>query len=272
MRHKSSSREDTKSLRTFALYAGIVLLFIVISLAIKGFLVFQKSKFDGVHQLTLALAKDGKLEEIIAFNPSAKSLYLLKIDGGVPIVSLGKSVGVAPDAIIETKGEILPFGNDVAGTMFKATLGYNAVKTDLTIFDTVRLALLSKGMPENNKITREITIGEESSNLDKIIASYFTDEAVTAEGINIHIINAADTPGVGKRLERVLSNMGASVVRVTSAEKAEKKSKIQYYGEETYTLKKLKKTLGFPVSVMDKQGIGDIVVTVGEDFEKISNF
>jgi hypothetical protein len=269
MRYKGFSR-DSGGLRMFFVYGAVVLLFVFVSLVIKGFLVFQKSKFDGEHHFTLVVAKGGRAEELIAFNPSTTSLYLLKIKGNASLSSLGETIGIVPDAIIETKVG-LPLGEDVTQTMLHAALTYTAIKTDLTIFDMVRLIFLSKSMTEDNKIMREVSLSQ-SSDIDKIIASYFVDEAISAEGVSIQIVNASDTPGVGKRLERVLGNMGANVVRVSSSEKEEKHSKIQYFDKPTYTLKKLMRTFGFPVSILDKAGIATITITIGEDSVGTSKF
>src|ERR1700751_1284867 len=99
MKKKAAAKPQSNSLSTFFLYAGLVIFFIVISLSIKTFFVIKQSKFDGTHEFTIAVAKHGRVEEIIGFNPEAKSVSVMEFAGkSVGISSLGEQLGISPDA------------------------------------------------------------------------------------------------------------------------------------------------------------------------------
>jgi len=143
---------------------------------------------------------------------------------------------------------------------------YNSVKTNLTIFDAARLIFFAKNVSKNTITTKNIVLPKSVDQVDKMIANLFSDDAIVQENESIKIINATDKSGVGKELERILVNMGANVVEVSTASQKEPVSRMQYYSSETYTLNKVSRLLHFPVSKLDKQPIANIVITIGEDY------
>ena len=264
-------QKGTRSLKTLFLYMALVFLLILISFSIKAFFVFQKSLFDGRNHFTVAVVTEGKVAEVVSFHPRIPSLALVKIAHGLPTSSLGETLAVAPDAFIQTKGNI-PIGDDVTGTMMATAWQFATVHTDMTVIDVIRLSLLSKNIQEENKIVKEITLPTQENDIDKVIASFFGDEAIASGNVSIRILNASDIPGIGRRLERVLNNLGCNVIGVSNATSQEQKSKIEYAGEETYIVKKLKRVLKLPASQLQTGNAGDIVITVGEDSKKTKSF
>jgi hypothetical protein len=263
-------QKGTRSLKTLFLYMALVFLLILISFSIKAFFVFQKSLFDGRNHFTVAVVKEGKVVEVVSFNPRVPSLALVKIEHGLPLSSLGETLAVAPDAVIQAK-ENLPVGDDVTGTMMATVWQFATVHTDMTIIDVIRLSLLSKSIQEENKIIKELNLSRQESDIDKIILSFFGDGTISSENLSIRIVNASDIPGIGGRLERVLNNLGCSVIRVATAHSQEQKSKIEYAAEETYTVKKLKRVLKLP-AYLQTESTADIVITIGEDSKKATAF
>jgi hypothetical protein len=272
MRKKSISEYDGKSLKTFILYATVVLLFILISLSIKFFFIVKASKFDGKHQLVLSVAEAGKVREVIAFKPAIQSLSVLKIkDSKIEQSKLGKTLGILPDATLQISGDT-PFDEDVAKLLSEKFFHYQSIKTDMTLFDIARLIFLEKNIQANNRVVKEIKLPQDNSSVDKIIGSFFVDEILSTENITVQIVNATEVPGIGSRLERILSNIGANVVDVSTSAGREQKSQIKYFGKETYTVQKLQKALGFPLVKIDKEQIANIVVVIGEDSVRDSKF
>ncbi len=267
--NKNTAANDRRSLKTFFLYAAIVLFFIIISLAIKTFFIIQQSKFDGEHQFIVAIAKGKNVEEVISFNPAMPAVSLLQIKGKpVSLASFGKTFGFIPDATITAMSD-MQLGSDVAKTMTAVAWRYNRLKTDITIFDIARLLFISK--KAKNTID-EITLPADTVLLDKKMVTLFTDEAISAENVTIQIVNASDVSGLGKRLERVLTNRGGNVVSIATSHTPETSSKIQYFGKETYTLKKLGKLLQFPITQLEKETIANIVIVLGEDSQNTTKF
>ena len=105
----------------------------------------------------------------------------------------------------------------------------------------------------------------EESRLDKKVSGMFADGVISSENVSIQVVNASGSVGLGNRLTRVLTNLGCNVVSVTSARSVERVSQIAFFGNQSYTLQKLRKWLGYPVSDLREKTIADIVITVGRD-------
>jgi len=271
MRKKTATHESSQSLKTFFLYTALVVTVIIISLSIKLFFVIQQSKFDGQHPFVLAVATKGKVDKIIAFHP-AKSIAVLSITGKpVPLASLGKTLAVPFNGKIDVLSNV---SSDVGVTnlLTDVVLRYNSIKTDVTVYDLLRFIWLSKNIAATSQTNESIRLPLDDRKIDEIVSQLFTDEAIASENVSIQIINATNTPGMGIRLERVISNMGGNVVAVSTLQKKQLKSKIEYFGEETYTLKRVKSMLSFPVSKLPKETIANIVITIGEDSKNTNAF
>lgn len=271
MRKKTATEEQSRSLKTFFLYTALVVIVIIISLTMKVVSIVQNSKYDGEHQFILALGQNEKVEEIIAFRPNT-SVSLLEIkDSSVPLASVGKTLGIPVDGKINV-GSNMSLDTSITDVMSAIAWRYNAIESDVTIYDIIRFVWLSKSFSPTNQITEKITLPQEERKINETVKSLFTDQNISAENITIQIINASDTPGMGKRLERILVNMGANVVAVSTLYKKEETSTIQYFEEETYTLRKLESLLGYPVSKLPKETVANIVVTIGEDSKDTTEF
>lgn len=272
MRKKTATQTtESKSLKTFFLYAGLVLVVIVISLTIKAVAIVQNSKFDGQHQFIVALAQGNNVKQIVSFHPGS-SVSLLEIkDKDLSMSSVGKTLGVPIEGKI-TVTDNFPWGHTILDTMTAIAWRYNVVKTDITLYDIIRFVLLSKSLSTTNQVTETLSLPQEEREIDKIVAELFIDEGISSENLTIQIINASDTPGMGKRLERVILNMGGNVVAVSTQHNKQSKSKMQYFGRESYTLEKLKRLLPFPVSKLEREAIADVVITLGEDSRGTEKF
>ncbi|MBI5123390.1 LytR C-terminal domain-containing protein [Candidatus Roizmanbacteria bacterium] len=265
----SYSPADNRSIKTFFIYAGIVLLLIIISLSAKAVSIIKNNKFDGEHQLILAIAKDGKVKEVVLFNPNKHALTQVSLKDDINIDLIAQQIGVIPDAKVNT-AEFLPSKDIPAVTKYILT-NYYHIKTDLTIFDAVRLFFESQ-KSVNDQTAKDLILSDDIRKNDKFVASIFNDDNIFSENVSVQIINASSASGVGKRLERELNNLGVNVISVATARSSEPTSKIKYFGDETYTLHKLKKILAFPVEKSTKELIAKIVVIIGEDNKNFSNF
>lgn len=240
---RKSAQTDNKSLKMFFVFSGVVLFFVLISLLIKVIFVIQQSKFDRKHQFVLSLYQDSKIKEIIKFSPQENKTFVLDVTKN--------NIEIIPDAKVDYRFD-LQLGPDVAKTMRDIVFRYNSVSTNLTIFDLVRLTILShKASVE--KIDSFTTV------------NFFLDESIVSENTTIQIINGSAVAGEGKKLEDALNNLGFNVISVTTSREEEKFSKVQYTGIESYTARKLKNILGFNLEKTDKAGIADIIVIIGKN-------
>lgn len=269
---RKSVQKESKSLKTFYLYAVLVLLIIGIALVIKLIFVIQSSKFDGKHHFTIAVTKEQRVKEVIAFSPQVPALAVLTVnDENVSFTSLGREYGISSDIQLEVNNAV-PLGQEVTATLWDSVRQYTSIRTDATVIDLVRLALLSREIIANNKVIREITLKDKSAANETFIARALNDPTISSESVSIQIINASNITGVGERLSRVLTNMGANVVEVSTSHTPQSKSKIQYFGERSYTNEQIEQYLGYPVSELTRQPIADIVIILGEDTRNTRKF
>lgn len=243
--------QNSKSLKTFFVYSGIVVFFILIALAVKVFFLIQNSRFDGRHQFVLIVSRqDVKTKEIIKFDPSNHEISVLQLNG--------VDITVIPDATVIV-GEDFNLNTNIPKVLEKITTQYNTVTTNLTLIDIVRLLFLSY----NSKI-KSVNYRQETNIL--------VDELISSENISIQIINASGISGIGKKLGNIFENLGCNVVAVTTSSNEEKISKIQYFGRKTYTLEKIKKLLGFSTEETPIKKIADITVVLGKDSKNLDSF
>jgi hypothetical protein len=267
-----SAQNESKSLKTFFVYTAIVFFFILLSLSIRGFYLLQQSRFDGNHQILIAFGKDETVSEIAAFRPSERAVTVVTLKGKkVSFSALGEKLGVIPTAVVRTK-ESVPLDTDISDTMRGLLFHYYTVKTNLTILDAIQLFFVSRKPALSDRELMEMTVSTDNEKNNKFIAHLFTDETIFSENVSIQVVNASGESGMGKRLERVITNLGGNVVSISTSRSPDKSSKIQYLGQETYTLTTLKKVLGFPAEKLEKEAIADIIITIGEDQKDSSPF
>lgn len=270
---RKSVRKEKDSMRMLYMYASVVILLIVVSFTIRLFTLFLQSKFDGHEHFSIAVTKHATVKEIIAFSPQIPSLSVLEVKDTkpVPYQDLAKEYGIATDAQLDVQ-DAIDISNDAGVMLWNATTSFTSVKTDMTVVDLVRLVLISHDIVSNNKLISEINLAGINPNNNTLIARAMNDPSITSENVSIQIINASDISGMGQRLGRVLTNLGGTVVDVTTAHESKPTSSIQYFGEETYTLRKIKARLGYPVTQLQKQTIANIVITLGKDSSKTEAF
>ena len=139
---------------------------------------------------------------------------------------------------------------------------YLGSKKNLTFFDILRLTIAAHRTTQDDE---QIVIKGNQYNNDNNLKSLFVDDEISLENISIQVINASSISGLGKRLETDLSRLGANVISVNTSQKKVATSSIQYFGEKTYTSKKLENILKFVTKKLTEKQIADIVIVIGED-------
>lgn len=271
MGKNAASEQPKNSLKTFYLYALGVFALICISLLIRAFVLFQQNVFDPSRHFTLAVVSNGAVREIIGFNPQTPSLSVLKVkDKKILYDRLAKEYGIIPDGYVDF-GEDSNFSSDVRAMLWTTVL-QSSKRTNLTIFDSLRLFLLSKDVPPNNEIITDVTLSKPVIATESLISQALTDPDIAAESVSIQIINATNTIGIGQRLGRALTYKGANVVDVTSAHEMQKRTTIAYYGAESPTLDYLQTFLGIQAQKVSTEPIATIVITIGTDNANTTKF
>lgn len=269
MKKKKVNKKE-RGLKTLFLYTFVVGFIIFLSLGIKAVFVLKQSKFDG-HNLNLAIAQKNKIVGILGFNHDQNSISLLKIrNSDIHASSLGKDLGIIQDANIDSDHDVS--SSDITSILTKAAFKTDSIKTDLTIFDIVRLFIFSKNVSDNDKQVKEIDASTDVFDENKVINKLFKNDNIVSDNLSIEIINATEKSGLGNRLERALSNIGAQVVSISTAHEKKNNSVIKYFGHSSYTVSKLKDLLKLPVERLKDKSVADVVIIIGEDMKNTSVF
>jgi hypothetical protein len=261
-----------KSLKTFYLYSFVVFVVICISLVIKAFFIYEQSKFDASHDFIVAVGEQKKIRDVIAFHPEVPSIAILQLqDKSIPYNSLAKEYGITTNGYIFLADDE-DISTDMTAFMWESILHSATWQSNLTIIDKIRLMLLAKSVVTNNKSVVQISLNNQTSDTGTVITTALTDQDISSENITIQVINATNVTGLGQRLGRILTNLGADVVDVSSAQNNQTQSTITYFGNSSYTLDWLQKFFGVTATKQSRQTIANIVVTIGTDKQKATNF
>lgn len=270
---------ENKNLTVAFFFCSFVFLLIVISVIIKIFFVVSQVKFDGEHYFNVLFFQNNNQFDIISFSPDTEATSILKVQlknkekidiGKLNFIKLFK---IPIDGIVDSKriNQPLSFNNkNLDSSLQTILLNSRKLTTNLTFIDFLRLWIFSKKVPSHGVSIKEIAIflppnQDEESLIDGVCSQIFIDNTLMQEKISIQIINGTGVSGLANRLAKLIINMGGNVISVTTADEIINNSEIAYFGEKTYTLGKLKKTLGFKEKKTDKQTISDLLITIGED-------
>lgn len=270
---KKAAQNTNKSLKTFYLYAVIVFLFIGVSLVVKGFYIVQQSKFDPAHHFTLAITQHNNVKEILSFQPQTPAVSVLAIqDNAIPYSLLAKKFGIVTDGYIQAD-DTMQLGTDISIFLWSSIVHTASWQSNVTLIDKIRLLFLARSITTNNKIVEQISLATQSSDANTTIMNSLTDQDIATENISIQIINATNVSGLGQRLARVLTNLGANVIDIATAQKTQEKTTIAYYGSDSYTLNRIHRLLGnVPVYKLSRRTIAAMVITIGNDKKDTNEF
>ncbi len=273
MREKKGTKKS-RSLRTLVIYGIFVLGLILLSFMIRLFYLIGDSKFDGKHRYNLVIGdlpagrQVHRVSGLMSFEPVTSSLSLLIFpnNSNLSFSDFNRKFGVIPDGYIKTRYSY-SLERVIPNILQSFLVHSNNILTNINYYDLLRLYLYAKKVPVSSIIVEEASISDDVRDFNKDASLLLTDNVASAENISVQIVNAAGQSGLGGRLERVILNFGGSVVSVKTALIIEPISKIQYYGQETYTLNKLERYLSIKKERLDKEDIARIVITIGEDIK-----
>lgn len=257
-------KEKAVSNTKIAIVFFVFLIFVVVlSLTFKIIGIISRGQFDSEKRFNLAIT-NSRNTEIMSFSGS-RNIAVFKFDGNIHPLEAGRFLEVPVDGIIALTS--LNLNQKVNSLFINTIFNYNRLKTNLTIIDLLKIAMLARTIPENAINIR--TVGNRGDlQLDKIVGRLVVDDLIEKDNQTIQIINGTDIGGLGNRLARLITNMGGDVIIVASSDSPKKKSSISYIDKKTYTVEKLQKMLAYEV-VKEVNAISDITITIGED--KVNN-
>lgn len=265
MKEKEAAFSNTKIAIVFFVFLAFV---VGISLIFKVITIIKASQFDDSKRFTLTIT-NGRNIEVMSLNPGSKDIAVFELNDNVKSTEAGRLLEIPIDGFISYSS--LNLDQKVNSLFMNAVFKYNKLKTNLTIIDLLKLAMLARAVPEssvNIKIVRDTS----GSELDKIVGRLVNDTFIEKDKQTIRIVNATDINGLGNRLARFITNMGGNVIIVATEDSPRKKSSISYFDKKTYTVERLQKVLGYEVVKEQNNAISDIIIVIGEDKVNSSPF
>jgi len=254
---RARKKEKSKSLGLAIYFGFFVFLIIVISFLFKSIDTIRKSRFDGNNRFTVALFLKEKTD-IVSISPKEGTLKKLRI-ASVTTPKGVRTLSIPVDSHVNYDSE---FSYSTKLYFLKMLLNKRNFKTDLSTFDLLKLSIYSLKISDENIKEESLPTDENSQKV--LLSNLFIDEAIASEKLKIQITNATKVSGLGNKIARYLSSMGANVVLVNSSKDTLEKSKI-IYTKESYTLKKISQVLKVPNEKGNTSYISDILLIVGED-------
>lgn len=263
---KKKEREQAISNAKIAIIFFAFLIFIVaISLIIKVIIVVKQGQFDASRRFTLSIT-NGRNIEVMSLSPSSKNITVFKLNDSVKPADTGRLLEIPIDGFVAL--DSLDLNQKISPLFMKAIYNYNKIKTNLTIIDLFKLAMLAKTIPEGS-INVRIVKDASRLELDKVVGRLAIDDLLEKEQQTIQIINGTDVVGLGNRLAKFITNMGGDVIIVATSDSSIKTSAISYIDKKTYTVERLQKVLGYEAIRKADNAISDITIIIGED--KLNN-
>lgn len=255
-------KKESKNLRLAGLFTLVVIGLIIMSLLLKIIFIIRDSHFDGSHKFNIVLSGKNSLE-VVSFSPANNSLSVLKVDDNLNPDETAKVLKIPVDGIVKAKDAVSE--KNISSTLFKAFLPLGNSFEKMTVLDLLRTFLFSRGVSQNEANVREFKSNLTQDQKSTLINLSFTDPAIYQENQSIEVINAADIAGLGSNVAQAISNIGGNVILVSTSSNIESKSRIIYYGDLTYTDKRLNSFLGIPLEKTTTKGIADVIIILGKD-------
>ncbi len=257
MRKIRSAHHASYGLALFVI--SLITLLILAALAIKVFLIFKQSSFDGKHQYSIELQEPGQTRFFV-LNPDDISLHTVLIAGkisGSPELALGIPV----DATLQDKADITSFSSLANALLFKR----GELHASTTIVDGINAFIFVHTSDTNKTLSAQTSIQADPNTQDVILSKVFVDSAIYKAGESVAIVNGTNVAGLGNRIARLFTHIGVNVVSVTTADTSTPMSSVAYVGNLSYTVVRLSHLLHLPAVRLSTAAISDITVTLGTD-------
>lgn len=261
MPSKNRKKQKHNNIALGILFSVIIIFLIAISFLGKAFSEFQKGKYDNSYPFSIRVENNNGFQ-FVYIHPDENKISLLDVEKSddLDIAQLPQDIKTATDNPLAPKDLTNFFGD----------LNDKDIKTNLTTIDVARIFLLSKSIKEEDIKTYKISSLSDLSS-DKIISEIFSDPKIVSEDLRIEVVNATGVYGVGNEVARLLTNLGANVIFVKTANEINDVSNIYYANSKKYTLLRFEKLLGFPSLKTEGKSISDIQIVIGKDAKQFLN-
>lgn len=216
-------------------------------------------------------------------------------------MSLSKLVGLPIDGIIisqKSDGNLEEKITSWRKNPFTLTSFLTNIKTDLTPLEMTKLIWSLRSVREDKLVsldfaTTSITeskllpdssrvLGVDNIRLDSFIRQNLSDDAITDENLTVGIFNATERAGLAAEVSRIVTNLGANVVILTTTQTPQETSRVIIKPEdnellETVTYQRLTQVFGpscikKPCQTTDSKvnsSRAQINIVLGEDYFKL---
>lgn len=244
---------------TIAFFFGAaVVIAVLFALAIKIGIVFSQSTFDG-HTFILRVKSTQQAQSLISFSPIANTISVLQVSSVPKNIRVDKELLVPATASVTTSFSTSNIKSFTRYMVFH----FKDISPTMTIIDAVRLMLFTQ-LVEQNAITIK-TYPYPLDATQQLVSSMFVDPTLYKDGMTIAVVNASGISGLGSKVAKELTNIGANVVSVKTSDAQSTTSTIAYMDGESYTVKKLIRILGFIGKKDQVSQFSDITIILGQD-------
>jgi hypothetical protein len=252
---KTRKKEESLNMRLAFYFLLTVILIISISIIFKSIDVVRSSKFDGKNRFTVGLLGEEK-SSLISVSPQEGTISYLSLKGASTKEQIEDNLSVPVNAYVKGASDAGP-----KNTFLKLLFNRND-DSDLSIVDLFRLSLFSLGVDNEKIVNQETSLKENNSDYE---SKLFIDKRLQDEELDIEVVNATETPGLGNKFAEYISNSGGTVVLVRTSKEKSKESLVKYTND-SYTVDKLSKLFNFRKEKLeDVDSISDILIVIGED-------
>lgn len=258
----TKKQHNEKTLRLALFFTIIVGVCIVISLGIKAGLVFARSHFDGQHQFIMQIDQSSQKSDVLIFNPDSRGIAILALSGKDAGMSAQQTIQLPIDATLHAQ---IPETDDQG---FVHSILTSWEKNDLNFFDKIKLLLFTQTVTNDNITTIQIHLPADNLNFDSTLTNVATDKILYKEGVTIAIVNGSNVAGLGNKIAKLLTHIGANVISVTTADKTQNNSTLIYTGAQSYTLSRLTHIFHLSPILEKRINIAQITLTIGTDQAK----
>lgn len=263
MRQQKKPSPTRNNLRPIFIFCAVVFLVITTSLLFKLSVLIKDSKVDKADTFTVLFVYKDDVD-IVTLSSNEKKLSHLKIIGKGTVEDKLHASGILPDDKLVLKNTFEGY-TMTSSYFYDAALHKKGIKTTLSFYDLMRLALQSKSVTTSSMDTKSIRLPVDENVIDALVVKMLKDQSFIQDNKTISIVNATGLVGVGTKFGRIFSNMGLTVVSVTNGEKIQENSDISYYGDKSYTTSRLSSLLMINPKNNTMLGLSDIILTLGKD-------
>ena len=256
MKRKTAYRGKNLSLA----FGFCVVIFIILFFyfAWKVYKVISQSRFNG-HEYIVSVKENSTTQDLISFLPDAGAINVVTIHNIPQDQNISAVAEVPVDATI-----IGVQINSVPSFINKEVFTFG--KNGLPFVDAIKLWFFTHSLSNDAITLQNLSYPVSQDQLDNTIPRLFTDKVLYQDAQTIAVVNASGVSGAGGRVAKFLTNIGANVIIVNTADNLQDTSTIEYTGDNSYTVKKMEKIM----KVIAKQSnnkiaVANIMITLGKD-------